>query len=258
MHPLPDTRIRAHEGRRHAAGTRRDPQASGRAAPLRAVMPTGSRTLATDVFEQIRADILYCRVDPGTRLLFTPLRKRYRASLSPLREALMRLAVEGLVQWIDLKAFRVAPMSREELVDITNTLLELEALVIRLAIEKGNQSWDAGIRARLQRLGSRDHISDDGREWEASETLFRDALYAACGSPWLMLLCRQFFDRFSRYRYLHAKQTKSTRVVASVDENIMHAVVARDVDAAIRLLKQNRKMIVETILAQWRSPIRRA
>jgi DNA-binding GntR family transcriptional regulator len=80
-------------------------------------LPARSRTLATDVFDRLRSDILHCRVDPGMRLTFSYMRQRYAAGLSPAREALMRLAAGGLVQWNDLKGFRVAPAFREEMVD---------------------------------------------------------------------------------------------------------------------------------------------
>src|SRR5215510_5926798 len=97
-----------------------------------------SRTLTTDLFEQLRADILHCRLGPGTRLRFKELRERYKSGLSPLREALMRLVAEGLVELTDHKGFSVAPMSRDEMVDIARTLFELEALAIRLSVEKGD------------------------------------------------------------------------------------------------------------------------
>ena len=56
-----------------------------------------SRTLTTDLFEQLRSDILHCRLSPGARLRFKELRARYGSGLSPLREALMRL-VAGLIK----------------------------------------------------------------------------------------------------------------------------------------------------------------
>src|SRR5262245_43084775 len=106
-----------------------------------------SRTLASDVFERLRADILECRLAPGTKLRFKDMRARYRAGLSPLREALMRLAADDLVILEDHKGFRVAPVSQEELVDLAMTWFELEALGIRRSIRKGDDRWAANIKA---------------------------------------------------------------------------------------------------------------
>ena len=148
--------------------------------------PKVSRTLTTDLFEQIRSDILHNRLEPGSRLLFRDMRERYRSGLSPLREALMRLVSEGLVLLEDHKGFRVAPVSREEMIDIANTLLELEAIAIRMAVEKGDDRWEAQIVARYHELSKREMFAADGTldaEWEARNVAFHEALYEACGSP---------------------------------------------------------------------------
>ena len=122
-----------------------------------------SRTLASDVFEQLRDDILECRLPPGARLRFKDLRARYASGLSPLREALMRLVADDLVVLEDHKGFRVAPVSQEELVDLAMTWFELEALGIRQSIKKGDDRWAANIRARFQELSKHRMRTPKGR-----------------------------------------------------------------------------------------------
>src|ERR1043165_3074765 len=88
-------------------------------APLEGGKPARSnRTLTSDLFQRLRTDILHCHLRPSSRLLFRDLRSSYASGMSPLREALMRLASEGLVVLEDHKGFRVAPVSREEVTDI--------------------------------------------------------------------------------------------------------------------------------------------
>ena len=67
----------------------------------------------------------------------------------------MRLASDGLVILEDHKGFRVAPVSREELVDITSTRVELEGLAVALAIDKGDDFWEAGVLARFHEMSKR-------------------------------------------------------------------------------------------------------
>lgn len=224
------------------------------APPAKAPSRT-SRTLTTDLFEQIRSDILHCRLDPGTRLRFKDLRKRYASGLSPLREALMRLVAEGLVQLTDHKGFSVAPVSRDEMVDIADTLFELEALAIRMAIEKGDDRWEATIVARFHELSKRGMFDDDGTldvEWESRNVAFHESLYLACGSPSLIVLCRQLSERFSRYRRLRTRQTSNpTRNVADEHEHIMKTVVNRDAAQALQLLRKHRSTTIADILAHW-------
>ena len=121
----------------------------------------------------------------------------------------MRLVAEGLVVLEDHKGFRVAPVSREEMMDIANTLLEVEAIAIRWAIEKGDDRWEADIVARFHELSKREMFAPDGSldpEWEARNVAFHESLYAACGSPSLKLVCHVLYERHSRYRRLRTRQ----------------------------------------------------
>jgi DNA-binding GntR family transcriptional regulator len=218
-----------------------------------------SRTLTTDLFEQIRSDILHNRLEPGSRLLFRDMRERYRSGLSPLREALMRLVSEGLVLLEDHKGFRVAPVSREEMIDIANTLLELEAIAIRMAVEKGDDRWEAQIVARYHELSKREMFAGDGTldaEWEARNVAFHEALYEACGSPSLKLVCHLLYERHSRYRRLRTRQGDPSRNVSKEHEGLMRATIGRNADAAIALLRKHRSATMADVTAGW--PVRDA
>jgi GntR family transcriptional regulator, carbon starvation induced regulator len=213
-----------------------------------------SRTLTTDLFEQLRADILHCRLAPGSRLRFKELRERYGSGLSPLREALMRLVSEGLAQLEDHKGFQVAPVSQDEMVDIATTLFELEAVAIRKAIEHGDDRWEANIIARFHELSKRPIMAAGAvldPEWEARNVAFHESLYAACGSPYLILFCRRLSDRFSRYRRLWARHADLGRDVAQEHRQIMEAVVGRDTAAAVSLLYRHRMTTIQELLANW-------
>jgi DNA-binding GntR family transcriptional regulator len=227
--------------------------------PAQASSPKVSRTLTTDLFEQIRSDILHNRLEPGSRLLFRDMRERYRSGLSPLREALMRLVSEGLVLLEDHKGFRVAPVSREEMIDIANTLLELEAIAIRMAVEKGDDRWEAQIVARYHELSKREMFAADGTldaEWEARNVAFHEALYEACGSPSLKLVCHLLYERHSRYRRLRTRQGDPSRNVSKEHEGLMRATIGRNADAAIALLRKHRSATMADVTAGW--PVREA
>jgi GntR family carbon starvation induced transcriptional regulator len=212
-----------------------------------------SRTLTTDLFEQLRADILHCRLAPGSRLRFKELRQRYGTGLSPLREALMRLVAEGLANLEDHKGFQVAPVSQDEMVDTATTLFELEAVAIRKAIELGDDRWEANIIARFHELSKRPMVSGMAldQEWEARNVAFHESLYAACGSPNLIAFCRKLSDRFSRYRRLWARHADLSRDVAQEHKQIMDAVVNRQTANAIDLLYRHRMTTIKDLLANW-------
>jgi GntR family transcriptional regulator, carbon starvation induced regulator len=213
-----------------------------------------SRTLASDVFERLRRDILECRLAPGTRLRFKDLRARYRSGLSPIREALMRLVADDLVILEDHKGFRVAPVSQEELVDLAMTWYELEALGIRHSIKKGDDRWAANIRARFGELSKHRMTTADGRldaGWEPRNLAFHESLYAACGSPSLMRFCRVLSERFSRYRRLWARNLARKRDISKEHADLCRAVLSRNTTAALAALRRHRMTTVEDLLANW-------
>ena len=212
-----------------------------------------SRTIASDVFEQMRGDILECRLAPGARLRFKDLRTRYRSGLSPLREALMRLVADDLVILEDHKGFRVAPVSQEELVDIAMTWFELEALGIRHSIKKGDDRWAANIQARFRELSRKRMRTAEGTldpGWEPHNLAFHESLYAACGSPSLMRFCRTLSQRFSRYRRLWARGSHK-RNIAKEHEDLCRAVLDRDAAAAVAALRVHRTTTIRDLLANW-------
>ncbi len=220
-----------------------------RASPKR----PSSRTIASDVFDQLRRDILEGKLEPGTRMRFKDLRARYRSGLSPLREALMRLVADDLVILEDHKGFRVAPVSQEELVDLAMTWFELEAVGIRQSIEKGDDRWAANIKARFRDFSKHRMRTSEGTidpDWEPHNLAFHESLYAACGSPSLMRFCRVLSERFSRYRRLWARRPHA-RNIAKEHEELCRAVLARDTAAAVAALRKHRTLTIQDLLANW-------
>lgn len=213
--------------------------------------PRANRTLTSDLFDRLRTDILHCHLKPNSRLLFRDLRSAYASGMSPLREALMRLASDGLVVLEDHKGFRVAPVSREELVDITSTRCELEGLAIRMAIEKGDDHWEANIVARFHELSKRPTYTSTGTldaEWERRHDAYHRALYAACGLRWLIGFCQILAERAFRYRHLLLEQVDRTRDHRSEHEAIVQAALSRSAPEAVSLLQQHYTRTVQTLL----------
>ncbi|TIU68574.1 MAG: GntR family transcriptional regulator, partial [Mesorhizobium sp.] len=60
-------------------------------------MDSVARTIANDVYEQLRHDIISCRMPPGSKINIKALVQKYEVSLGAVREALSKLSAEGLV-----------------------------------------------------------------------------------------------------------------------------------------------------------------
>ena len=124
---------------------------------------TEAATLSERAAMLVEQDILAGHLAPGSRLGIVDLVQRYEIGATPLREGLSRLMSRGLIVGIGQRGFRVADVSREDLLDITTMRTAVEVEAIRLAIVHGDDAWEAGIVSALHQM--RRHIERTGDEF---------------------------------------------------------------------------------------------
>ena len=218
---------------------------------------TESRSLSGRAFDRMRDDILRCRLMPDTRLRMEDLRERYDTGFSPLREALMRLEAEGLVILEQNKGFRVAPVSRSHLLDLSNVRIEIECLALRWAIAKGDVSWEADLISAFHRLSRQSKTSPDHPDrisdaWDREHRRFHHALVAACGSEMLHSMRDALFDQAERYVALSIAYLDRPRDDVAEHEALMAATLARDVEKACALCRQHVERTAEKVMMSSR------
>lgn len=195
-------------------------------------MPKGG-SLTAEAYGKIRADILACRLVPGQKLIIADLCATMGFSLGAVREALSRLTSEGLVESEPRKGFRVAPITDEDLRDITNVRATIESLCLENAIQNGDLKWETGIVStlfELSRLEFKDP-NDPARvseQWAETHQRFHEALVAACDSPWLLRLRGILFVQSERYRRVSVPLDRAGRDLHSEHKAIADAAIARD------------------------------
>ncbi|MEQ8662175.1 MAG: FCD domain-containing protein [Gammaproteobacteria bacterium] len=199
-------------------------------------------TLAERVYRQIRADIVSGALAPGFRLRLEPLRERYDVGMSPLREALARLASDTFATAIENRGYRVAELSRADLDDITSARVVIERAALAQAIERGDEAWEAEIVATHYRLGKVDARlgADDSSlldSWEQANRAFHDALVAACPSRWLQRFRALLQDQSKRYRRVSLLESASFRSVAAEHDALREATLARRLPLALDLVE---------------------
>lgn len=212
-------------------------------------------TINATVYRQIRADIVACRLVPNERLRVEALRGRYGVGGSPIREALMRLEAEGLVILAQNKGFRVSPVSREQLLDLTRTRIEIEGTALRWSIEQGGVEWEANLLGAFHRLSrqkktERSNDSAINAAWFREHRNFHAALVAACDSPTLEAIRAGLFAQAERYVALSIISKLPARNDIAEHEQIMRAALARNVARAIQLHNAHIGRTTERV-AKW-------
>lgn len=205
--------------------------------------------LTDTVYNQIYDDILTLRLKPGQRLHIAELAKHYGVGLSPVREALSRLTATDFVIATSQKGFRVAQTSQTDLEDLYATRVLIEENALKLAIEKGDETWEAGILAAYHRLSQYEKKSplesmEDYQEWEKRHRAFNLALIEACGLSHLLQIQEKLYRQTERYRRLWvlAGLQKGKRLPYAIrQKQIMDAVLNRDSEKACLFLREHFK-----------------
>ena len=209
-------------------------------------------SLADHISSRVRDEILSGARAPQARIRLDELKSAFNVSWSPLREALSRLVAEGLVQTDESRSYRVAPVSRAEMSDITRMRRTLESMALRASIERGDDAWEADVLAahhRLTKLEAKRQRREDLDQWEAWHRNYHDALIRACGSPLLLQFCAQLHDQFARYRKLFLTSHPFDRAVALEHKKLTEAALARDADKACAVMEAHIERTGRNILA---------
>jgi DNA-binding GntR family transcriptional regulator len=202
-----------------------------------------AKSLTEAVYATLRADVLTCRAMPGQRLKISDLCSALGANLSAVREALSRLAAEGLVVSEPQKGFYVAPVSMDDLKDLTRTRVDIESLCLRYAMDVRGVEWEARILSSTHRLAkTAEHVAGDefrlNEDWVVAHAEFHEALVSACDSPWLLRLRATLYTQSERYRRL-SKFVPRPRNLYEEHQEITDAVLSGDKEWALALLRKH-------------------
>jgi DNA-binding GntR family transcriptional regulator len=202
------------------------------------------KSLTLSVYETLRADVLSCKLLPGTKLRISEITARFDVANGAVREALSRLVADGLVDALDQRGFRVSAMTMEDLLDLTQTRIEIDSIALRKAIVRGSEPWESTIRACYEELRQTTppHVhagSDLSRNWQSLHRAYHQSLLAACGSEWLLHFHGRLSEQAQRFQSLSVEYSISERDFDGEHREIMGATLDRDADTAVRLLSEH-------------------
>jgi DNA-binding GntR family transcriptional regulator len=196
------------------------------------------RSVVDQVYVAVRERILSGELPRGSRLRQEELAAELGVSRTPLREALRRLASEGLV---DFNPNRGATVSREDVANLWHAWaarMAIEPGAARLAAQSCEPEAIAGLRALIgeQRAGV-----DRGLDTYAANRDFHLALVAASGNPHLVRFAETLWvPRIARRIYtLQAIDPRLVLAWADDHDRIVGAIAAGDGDLASVLAREH-------------------
>lgn len=204
-----------------------------------------ANTTASQLYNALKRDLIDGRFAAGQKLAITTLKQRYRVGLSPLREALNRLAAYGLLVQENQRGFRVPALTRAELDDIAELRQRFEGQALAQALEAGDDEWEAGLLAAFHRLKRADETPGQLEHWEQMHLQFHRHLLEPCGSPWLLRFIEQLHDQFDRYRRMAPANNAVRETLNDQHGQLVDLAMSRDTAAARALLEEHIRLSYE-------------
>jgi DNA-binding GntR family transcriptional regulator len=199
------------------------------------------RSLTEDVYQDLRRRILHGELEPGARVHLGDFAQSSDVSLGVVREAVTRLASEGLLHATPQSGFRVPTLSAGHLADLTWARCHIEGLTVGESITHGDNEWEANLVAAHHVLSITAPLSSDGVNpaWMTAHRRFHAALAAGCPNETMLEIRQRLFDEAELYRHWSARGSGSKRDIAAEHTDLLAAALDRDPDTAVRLLQDH-------------------
>lgn len=215
---------------------------------------TSESTLAQQCYELLQTEIIEGILKPGQKLKVEPIKQRFNIGQSPVREALSRLAAFGLVDIEENKGFRVATISEKDIRDTYAIFSRIEAMALALAIEHGDETWEATIVAALYKLAliEKNPNVESYAVWAERNYNFHIALIAGCNSPTLLEIRRTVYLKFDRYCRMAYHISKDELLINHEEHTkLADAVLQRDTQKAIALMHYHINGPIEEVIQKF-------
>lgn len=183
------------------------------------------------VFNTLRQAILKGDLKPGERLMEIQLATKLGVSRTPVREAIRKLEIEGLVLMVPRKGAEVAQITEKSMVDVLEIRRALEELAVRLACERMTPEGLKELKRAEDRfekvLGQEDITVVAGADVE-----FHDAIIQSTDNQKLVQLLSQFREQMYRYRVEYLKRKEFHPQVIKEHQDIIQTIENRNKDEA--------------------------
>jgi GntR family transcriptional regulator, rspAB operon transcriptional repressor len=206
-----------------------------------------------DVYERIRDDILSCTLQPGSPVHEQALAQRFQVSKSPIRDALLRLQEQHLVEVLPRKGYRVRPVSLADAVEMYEMRLLYERECALRAIDHADDATLAALDAF--RTGPRGR---DLPKWIDYNRRFHLAVAEASGNSRLARAAIEVIEQFDRLTYVGVNGSATPAGVHKfADEHaaIIDALQARDRRRAGALIRDHIEASRKRTLASLAHPV---
>lgn len=190
------------------------------------------------VFNTLRQAILKGELEPGERLMEIQLADRLGVSRTPIREAIRKLELEGLVLMIPRKGAEVAKISEKSLRDVLEVRRSLEELAIELACQRMSDDDIRDLADAAEAFRTAVQTADAMTIAETDEH-YHDIIYNGTGNNRLVQILNNLREQMYRYRLEYIKDADKRQILVVEHDHILKAIKERHVAEAKTAIREH-------------------
>lgn len=199
------------------------------------------------VFNTLRQAILRGELKPGERLMEIQLANKLGVSRTPIREAIRKLELEGLVLMIPRKGAEVAEITEKSLRDVLEVRRALEELAVELVCEKITDEQIQDLKGAAEDFKASLKEGDITRIAEA-DVKFHDVIYMATDNQKLIQLLNNLREQMYRYRVEYLKRSDFHQQLIDEHEEIIETIENGQKERAVQVVCQHVDNQVEAVM----------
>lgn len=203
------------------------------------------------IFDTLREAIIVGDLKPGERLLEVQLAAKMGVSRTPVREAIRKLELEGLVEMLPRKGAHVADLSVKNIMDVLEVRATLDGLATKLSAMR---ITDEEINElKHQHAQFINYVEKDNLQGSIKKDVeFHDIIYQSSRNEKLIQISNNLREQVQRFRVIYIKDYSSSRELIREHTEILEAIIKRDPDAAMECAQRHIKNQEQTIIKSIR------
>lgn len=203
------------------------------------------------IFNTLREAIIVGELKPGERLMEVQLADKMGVSRTPVREAIRKLELEGLVEMLPRKGAHVADLSVKDIMDVLEVRATLDGLATRLSASRITDEEIKELRHLLAQFIN--YVEKDNLQGSIKKDVeFHDIIYRSSRNEKLIQISNNLREQVQRFRVIYIKDYSSSRELIREHTEILEAIASRDPVAAMDCAQRHIKNQEETIIRSIR------
>ena len=190
------------------------------------------------VFNTLRQAILTGEMKPGERLMEIHLANKLGVSRTPIREAIRKLELEGLVIMIPRRGAEVAQITWKNLKDVLEVRRALDVLAIELACDRMTQEELQELFRACENFAEATKTKD-ARKIAQADVALHDLIVASTRNNRLIQLVNNLAEQMYRYRFEYIKDTSQHERLVQEHNDMYQSILRKDKESAARAVRKH-------------------